>query len=326
MAYSNTSAVIRPELMAVVEDAAAADSYYIAESVCPVWFSPTKTGQYRRIRKSSGQLMASDLGDATVRAPKTAYGEVDRTYEKDDYLTIDRGLTEVVDDADAMEQSRFFDMEATAAKLVWRNMMIAQEKRVADLIMNESNFGKFDAEENYTVANLATMNVPEDLKKAGRSVRKRGEMLNTMVMSRNVWDLITQSTKLIQYFFGQLQGSASLTPAMLSERFIGGGQILIADATYSKAKKGKANVEDTDLEYIWGDDYIWLGNVQGGFPDGEGGAARTIVWEQQVPGLFITETYRDEQRRSDVVRVRQFSVEKLVNENSGQLIKTGFSE
>ena len=57
-----------------------------------------------------------------------------------------------------------------------------------------------------------------------------------------------------------------------------------------------------------------------------GGVGRTLVWEADIPGgLFATETYRDEKRRSDIVPVRTNSVEKVVNENCGHLITTNYA-
>ena len=58
----------------------------------------------------------------------------------------------------------------------------------------------------------------------------------------------------------------------------------------------------------------------------EGGMGRTLVWDADVPsGLYATETYRDPKRRSDMARVRTNSIEKVVNENAGHLIKTNWA-
>jgi hypothetical protein len=49
-----------------------------------------------------------------------------------------------------------------------------------------------------------------------------------------------------------------------------------------------------------------------------------MVWEEDASSLFVVETYRDEPRRSDVIRVRQHTDEKVINENAGTLITTGY--
>jgi hypothetical protein len=46
------------------------------------------------------------------------------------------------------------------------------------------------------------------------------------------------------------------------------------------------------------------------------------VWTEDSE-LFTTETYRDEKRRSDMVRVRHNTAEKVIDETAGELIATG---
>lgn len=92
--YTNTSAEIRPELQLVVQEALEAEKFFIADQVFTPFGVGTKTGEYRKILKSSGELLASTSSDMTIRAPRTAYKEVDRTYEKASFACQDRGLME----------------------------------------------------------------------------------------------------------------------------------------------------------------------------------------------------------------------------------------
>lgn len=323
--YQNTEAQIRPELAAVVEEAAAADQYFIAQQVFPVYPVATKYGEYRRIKKGSGQLLASELGDSNLRAPKTPYKEITRTYEKDGYRCRDRGLIEVVDDSDSAELARFLEAEQVSAKLVQRNMAIAQEKRVADLVMDNNIWGKVDATVNYTNTNLATIDAPKDIEDAISRVQKRGEMVNTIVMTRDLWKLIRRSTLMRKYIFGEHGGGQMISRDVFAQAFSESAslQVLIAESTVSTKAAPKA-VADADISYVWSSDYIWVGHVAADEPSA-GGAGRIMVWQEDADSLYVVETYRDEQRRSDVVRVRQHTDEKVINENSGTLIKTNFA-
>ena len=323
--YTNTDAEIRPELQAVVEEAALADKYFIAPNVFPIFGSGTKYGEFRKIKKSKGQLLASELGDSTLRAPRTPYKEVDRTYEKDGFRCQDRGLTEVVDDAEAKDIARFFDAESTSAKLVQRNIAIAYEKRVADKVFDPTVWGADNSKVAYTEANIATLDIAYDIEEAISKVQRRGEMVNTMVMSRNVWKRIRRSTLLRQYLFGNNGGNQMITKDLFAQAFSDSAllNVLIAESTYSTAGKGQT-VTDAKLCYVWGDNYIWVGNVTGGDPNA-GGAGRTILWEEDAGSLYVVETYRDEPRRADIVRVRQHTDEKVINENAGTLITTQFA-
>ena len=51
-----------------------------------------------------------------------------------------------------------------------------------------------------------------------------------------------------------------------------------------------------------------------------GGAGRTLTWSADSSDLFTVETYRDEARRSGVIRVRQHTAEKVVDSTAGELI------
>jgi hypothetical protein len=324
--YRNTDAEIRPELQLVVQEALEAEKFFIADKVFTPFGVGTKTGEYRKILKSSGNLLASTGSDMTERAPRTAYKEVDRSYEKASFACKDRGLTEVVDDSDAADLSRFFDAESVSTRLVLANILRAQEKRVAGKVMNESIWGKQDAVVDYTEANIATLDVARDIEEAIARVHKRGEAVNTIILSRNIWKLVRRSQQLREYIFGGDSGGKIVTKDIFLSIFQDSAPIqnlMIAEAVESTARKGQA-VPDNKLEYIWGDSYIWLGNVQAGAPE-MGGAGRIFYWEEDAEFMYVVESYRDEHRRSNVVRVRQHNDEHVINECAGTLIKTGYT-
>jgi len=324
--YRNTDAEIRPELQLVVQEALESEKFFIADKVFTPFGVGTKTGEYRKILKSSGNLLTSTGSDMTERAPRTAYKEVDRSYEKASFACRDRGLTEVVDDSDAADLSRFFDAESVSTRLVLANILRAQEKRVAAKVMNESIWGKQDAVVDYTEANIATLDVARDIEEAIARVHKRGEAVNTIILSRNIWKLVRRSQQLREYIFGGDSGGKIVTKDIFLSIFQDSAPIqnlMIAEAVESTARKGQA-VPDSKLEYIWGDDYIWLGNVQAGAPE-MGGAGRIFYWEEDAEFMYVVESYRDEHRRSNVVRVRQHNDEHVINECAGTLIKTGYA-
>jgi hypothetical protein len=324
--YRNTDAEIRPELQVVVQEALEAEKFFIADKVFTPFGVGTKTGEYRKILKGSGNLLAATSSDITERAPRTAYKEVDRSYEKASFACKDRGLTEVVDDSDAADLARFFDSESVSTRLVLSNILRAQEKRVAAKVMNESIWGKADATAEYTEANIATIDVARDIEEAIARVHKRGEAVNTIILSRNIWKRVRRSQKLREYIFGGDSGGKIVTKDIFLATFQDSAPIqnlMIAEAVESTARKGQS-VTDANLNYIWGDDYIWLGNVQAGAPE-MGGAGRIFYWQEDAEFMYVVESYREEARRSNVVRVRQHNDEHVINECAGTLIKTGYT-
>lgn len=311
--YLNADARIRPELSAVVEDAAYADRYFIGLQVFPPYASPKKTGQFMRIDVAASESLKKNV---TERAQKGPYGAVDRTYSKDTFECDDRGLEEFLDDSVTAELADFFSTEQTTSKLLLRSIMFDHEARVAAEVFNTGNFDSVNSTVAYTAANLATLDAALDIQNAIKRVMKRGELVNTIIMNRDVFDRIRLSTKLSAFLFGPLGGGQQVTPDMLAKAF-GIQQILIADAAYDSAKKG----QNAAPEYIWSPNYIWVGNVQGG-DFSAGGAGRTIFWTGDVGATFVTETYRREDIRSDAIRVRTHSDEKVISKPSGTLIAT----
>jgi hypothetical protein len=323
--YQNTTAEFRPELLVAVQEAMAADRKFIADSVFPVYGVNTRTGYYKRIKKGGGALLATEGSDGLVRAPGTPYKQVSRKSDQDNWKCVDRGLKEPMDDVNNQEESRFYDVESSTSIWLARNIRISREQRVAARIQDQTVWGKIDAGEEYLEANLATIDFAKDLRAAKRLIEKRQEDPNTLVISRELWDLITITDKLRLYLFGSLQGNSMITPQQIAEKFEL-KQVLIGSASYSTAKKGK-DVTDDDLAWCWGNSSFWVGQVTEGAPEA-GGAGRTIVLEDTTNGgeLQVVETYRDEDLRSDILRVREDTDEKVINENSGIIVKvTGLS-
>jgi hypothetical protein len=50
-----------------------------------------------------------------------------------------------------------------------------------------------------------------------------------------------------------------------------------------------------------------------------------LVWSDDAPGGFVSESYRDEARRSNVLRVRMNTAEKIIDANAGVRITTQYS-
>jgi hypothetical protein len=317
--YSN-SEVSRPEISAFVEQAQKADKFLIGQKLLPVKSVKARAAQYPRLDLAEGKLMRKG---ATKRNSSGTYNETNRSHGWDNYSCEDRGLEERVDDTKAKEMGGFFSLEKLTGKLVRRMVALDFEVNAAATIMSEANFAKEDAGTAYTGANIDTADVPEDIDAALEALIARGEAANTIVLSLKLWNYIKRTKQLHAYVWGKISdstGKKQITASIFGEAF---------DIENVHVAKGHADTAKTkattSISAIWGTSHIWVGNVQGGDFD-NGGVGRTLVWEADCPGgLYATETYRDAKRRSDMMRVRSNSIEKLVNKNAGQLIKTNFA-
>lgn len=319
--YPSSGATIRGDINTHVEQGLAAEKFFIGQQVFPMWGVEKKSGTYPILKLSNGSLLTPN---STLRAPKGSYSEIDRGWDVDTYDTIDRGLEELIDDTQAKDVKRFFNQEVVTARLVLRAVMLDYEIRIAAATMNATTFGAgTNSVVAYTNALKTTIDFPSDLLAAIERVNDNGEEANTVVMSPNVFNRIKVSTLLQNFIRGNRpsDSTTNLTAGMVQQAFAENGiqQVLVGRARYNSAKKGQA----FSASRVWGDTYIWVGNVQGGDPI-TGGAGRTLVWNEEG-GLFVTETYRDEKRRSGVIRVRQNTSEKAINANAGTLITTQYS-
>jgi hypothetical protein len=318
--YPSSGATIRADLNIKVEEAAGADQFFIGERVMPSQGVDAKSGTYPKIKIAGGELLTPG---STIRTRGGSYGEISRNWETDNYDCVDRGLEEPVDDTDQKDLARFFNLEVSSARWVLRNMRLDHEIRVKDATLNTTNFGAAtNSAVAYTEALIATINFPKDVLDAIERVADKGSQANTIVLSSTVLNRLKRSTLLKEYIRGTLKGELD-TPvdaASIAQAFRDNGitQCLVGRARYNSAKKGQAFV----AAGVWGTTYVWVGyvNPSARTPQ-DGGAGFTFVWNAEG-GLFVTETYRNENRRSNMVRVRQNTTEKVTDGTAGTLIAT----
>ena len=319
--YPSSGATVRADLNSVLMEASMAENGLIGDILMPAFGVDAKSGTYIKIKKAAGELLKPG---STRRERGASYGRVKRAWETDTYDTYDRGLEEAVDDTDVKDASRFFDMEALAAKMVYRAMKLDHEIRVRDAIMSTTNFGSAaNPAVDYTEALIATIDFPLDIMTAIETIANGGEQADTIVLTPNLFNRIRRSTLLKSFLVGSNLPSANINAATIQQAFAENGikQVLIGRGRYDTTVKKSTPTYTAGL--IWPDTYIWVGKVAGGdFMNG--GAGRTLVWNQEG-GLFTTETYREEQNRSNVVRVRQHTSEKVIDANCGTLITTNYA-
>jgi hypothetical protein len=320
--YNTSGATIRGDINIKVEEAAAADKFFIAQRVLPMVLVGLKSGSYPKLTRSATELLTPN---STIRNPKSEYARTQRAWTSDTYDCVDRGLEEPVDDAESQDIGRFFNAEVATARFVLRSMMLDYEIRVQQTLFSTTNFGAATAASvAYTMANIATINFPKDILDAIERVNDNGSQANTIVMSSTILNRLKQSTLLQNFIRGNRPNDSALniTAGDIQSAFADNGieNVYIGRARYNSAKKGQSY----SAASVWGTSSIWVGEVQGGPADG-GGAGRTFVWNDNGSGLFVTETYREDKIRSNIVRVRQNTAEKIVDGSAGTLINPNWA-
>jgi hypothetical protein len=220
--------------------------------------------------------------------------------------------------------NRFFAYESETAKFLLRQLKLSHEKRVSDLLWAGSTpFTIADQTRAvaYTQANIATIDVARDVAAAKLALNQTGYEPNCVAMSANVFELIRRSTLLQNQFFGVISntGARLLNEAEIAAA-LGVQNLLVGRAAINSAGKNKA----FSGSFVVPDTKIVVGSIAGG-EFTAGGIGRTLVWSGDSAGGFVSESYRDEARRSQVLRVRMNTDEVVIDPNAAVRITTNFA-
>jgi len=317
MALSYTT--IRADIaQAVFEGLSNKNNLFIGSEVMPVFSSDVRSGAYLKLNLGDSEALNDD---ALKIAAGAGYPRTSRRFTSDSFDAIEYGLEEVLPDSNRRDLDRFFDTEVNIASMLLRQIQISHEARVASAAFAANGLTAISATAAYTEANITSFDVPGDVAQAKLELAKYGVLANTLIMSMPVFERIRRSAKVQNQFFGIVPSDQS---RLLSEgevaAAVGVDRVLVGRAPKNTAKKGQVYSGG----FIWSNTYMALANTVGGDFSG-GGFGRTIVWAADSPVPFVSETYRDEARRADVLRVRQNSAEKVIDGSSIIRITTGFA-
>ena len=321
MSYISGGTTIRADINQALIEAPNGDAGLVGADIFPLLPVPAKSGQYLKVQLAQADLLNSD---SKVRDAGSGYARAIRSFGTDTYDTLEFGLEELIDDAFKADADRFFDLEASSARFLLRQIKLGHEKRVQDIV-NAATTPFTTADQSptaaYTNANLATIDVAADVANARTELNKLGYEANTVIMSAPVFERIRRTTKLQNQFFGVISdtGGRLLSEAEIAAA-LGVGKILVARAAINSANKNKTYSGG----FVFSNAFITVANVQSG-QFTAGGIGRTLVWSADAPVGFVSESYRDEARRSNVLRVRMNTSEKLIDANAGVRITTSFA-
>jgi hypothetical protein len=321
MPYTNAQATPRSDIYALVMQANSDfNKLYIGDKVLPVKGEDVKRGIYMKALLANAQLLNIV---APARESGASYKRINREYDTDIFDCVEYGLETAIDDSFEEEVDRFMNLEAVEATLLERSLRAGYEQRVQKAVQNTTTFVNTNALVAYTAANLATCNVVTDVDNAKTLLLKSGCIANAVIMSQTVFVYIRRTTLLQNQIYGvvpKTAGQSMLPSEMDVARALGVDNLFVAKAPYNLNQVGQTYSGD----FIWNTATIMVGNVQGGEYQA-GGIGRTISWTKDSAGLFTPETYRDNAVRSNIMRVRQNVVEKIVDTTCGTLINTSYA-
>jgi hypothetical protein len=275
---------------------------FIAEQIFPIVKVKKESDIFYKYKKGTMFEIPN-----TRRAPKSGYQRVDWGVETDTYQCHEEGLEELIDDREKDNADTVFNLQVDTTEIVTEQVMLAREKRVFDLVQNTSNLTnnstpsvKWDATSGDPLSDVSTARLAFNL--------ACGKIPNVGVISLNVFEGLKGNANVKDQF--KYTSSESITVEMLAKYFEL-DKLLVAYGLYNSAKKGQS----ASLTRLWGKNML-LAYVN---PRPSIKQALSLGYQFQSKPR-ATFKYRDEEKASDVIRVREITDEKLVTADCGYLL------
>lgn len=294
----------------------------------------TQSGKYRVFDRSSW-LIYDDR-----REPGTVANEIEgRKWSEDTFSTQEHSLQASVKDEEYQElrsQGGFANSDAgvnldieparDATEAVTGAILLKHEKLVADTVRNTANYPVANTTtlagsqqwNDYTNGVTSTSNPVNDIIVGIRAIQAAtGRDPNTLVLPKYGISYIENHPRVVDRF-----KNFTLNDPEAFRRLTGfTGTILEVDSKYNAAN----NIDAAEsIQSLWGKD-VWLGIVD----PTPGQRTKTFgkTFAQRYPSgdLRPTDRWREEPRKSDLVRVSYKYDVKIVSSGAGYLIKTAWA-
>lgn len=297
------------------------------------------------VRTPSGQYRVYDRSDwliyRSLRAPGTVANEVmGRKWSVDVFSTIEHALQSPVFDEERRElasaggiaQAVFggdlqIDPERDAANLVSRSLHLEHEQSVSTMIRNAANYAGSHTVtlsgasqwSDYTGGTSSTSDPITNLRTATRRIYlDTGRWPNTMIIPFDAVGVIENHPRVVVRFqnfsltIGDWRPLIGLPPDATD------WNMYVVDSKYNAAD----NIDLAEsIASFWGQD-VWLGIVD------NAPGQKTMTFGKTFSQVYLdgsvrpTERWREEGRKSDLVRTNWKYDLKIVSANAGYLIKT----
>jgi len=311
-----SAALPKPEIGASVMEYAIGPGRegFIGLDVLPQFPVGTKEGTYGVLPREAFTVIPD-----TARLSDGSYNRQQWAFETDTYACEEHGLEELLGDDKVEQYGGLFNYEDVVSKKIMWQLLLAQEKRIADLCHDGTITGA-SAAAKWDVPASATPKADVD---AGRqAIRAATGMLPTKIaMDWETFHYLVKTDEVVdevKYTSPISQAPEAIQKQMLAVYF-GVDEILLSNRIYNSADKGQAFATAA----IWDKTKVLLfvpATAMLGIEQPALGVS--MLWTADSPDNVVAEEYRDEPRRGNVLRVRQHLDEVLVASSLGYVVDT----
>lgn len=254
----------------------------------------------------------------TRRAMRQPYPRSDWEWENGFYKTRENGWEEQIDDRERKLYATLLDAEIVATQRATKIVDLSQEKRIADMVFNSTTFTAHAVTNEWDDAANATP--IEDINDGVGSARQScGMVPNALIIAYSTFKSLKNCDQVIdrlKYTFPGIDLNR-MTSAQLAQLF-DLEKVLVGGAVYDSADKG----QDASISDLWDNEYAMLTRISSGGDIKDPCLGRTFYWTEENAGQGpLVESYREGGTRSDVIRVRHDTDERLIRsyDSSGSI-------
>lgn len=256
----------------------------------------------------------------TLRNPDGSYQRSNSEVDQLSFLCVEHGHEERVDDANKAIFAYSFDAEMIAAKRVRNKILRKLERDLAAKLFNATTWTgaalTTAVSTKWTVS--ATATPIKDVLAAIQKVRAScGDEPNALILSYDTF-LNLQSVAQIknQVVYNGADDPKKVTEQQLAALFHV-DKVIVCRATQNTVNKAQGYTGGS----IWRSDYAMVAKLATSMDLSEACVGRTFHHILDGAGDVIVETYRDEARRSDIVRCRLNYDQKIIEVGSAHLLQ-----
>lgn len=242
----------------------------------------------------------------TARAEDGSYNRVQGSFSTLPFACEDNGLEHPVDDRRVRRLGSQLAGEQSVTRILTHKVLLAAEKRVADLVQDSSTYTFTNADTAWSTEASA---VPlDDIATGLASITSESGVpagMVSLILSKADFDYMVRTDQFldqVKYTYGRNDGvRPALVSAEVAAAVCGVKEVLVGQGGYNSAAEG----ETVSVSNVWSTGEAMLAVLAEPNSDLETMSQwRTLLWTADSPTNPVVEMYREERVRGGVVRVR----------------------
>lgn len=220
---------------------------YIADAIMPVIKVTKKSDEFFKFKPETMFNLASVDVVGAESVPGRPAPQLDSVGT---YTCRDRALMDFISIDEELNADAPLEPRMDVTEILTNYLLLAREKRVADLVFASGNYGSNTAP--LTGADRWDTSTADPVAKILTALRTPLVRPNTMVLGEEAYDALRTHPKILQYVLSRPATKAGATPLMVDQETLAAAfrldKVLVGESIYNTAAEGAA----ASYSRIWG--------------------------------------------------------------------------